>query len=831
MLRKRLMTGLGLIIALSMALTACGPSFKSPGAIPSNKEGVGGYLDEIDVSVLESSVAITQIKAGAIDIYADSLASADLPKIKDAGLNYVGFNGLYYDVMYNPAVLKDATKLNPFSSRKIREATNWLYDRNYINQEVYGGGGLMKFLPIVTQFPDYADLADVARKLESKYAFNEAKATEVITAEMTGMGATQVAGKWMFKDKPVSLIFLIRPDSDGTRKPIGDYVAGQLEKVGFTVDRQYKKSSEAGPIWQSSDTTEGQWNIYTAAWSANYLNRDEKNTFQEMYLNSSLQGIEPFLSNKADPEFQKLGDDLITSKFNSLDERRTMMARALELSMQDSLQVFLIDGKNYVPYVKNVQVTADLAAGVEGAQISPFTTRFIDKEGGQLKWGAPDLFTQPWNPIAGSNWAWDQGVIRMTSSGGGDTLFDPYTGLLWPMRIEKGEVTMQDGLTVGKTLDWVTLKFEPEIKVPADAWVDWDAKTQKFITAAEAHPEGMTAKRKSVGYYPGDMKNIRWHDGSPVTMGDLIMSLIMTFDRAKKDSAIYDEQAVPNFEPFIASFKGIKIISTDPLVYEYYSDVYYQDAEVDFITGLWPNIYGFGEGGWPELAIANMAEAGGELAYSQDKSVAKEIEQTSFVGGPSLEILTKYLAKAATEGTIPFAPTMSKYVTPEEAKARYANLQAFYKDHGHYWVGTGPYYIDKVYTTEKTLVLKNNGWYPDKSDKWARFGAPKIAVVDVTNPGKVKIGSEATFDIAVNFKGAAYPQAEIKKVKYLLYNAKGDVVSVGEAKAVANGKYQVVLPADVTAKLEAGSNKLEVAVLPLPISVPTFSSVVFVTEP
>ena len=163
---------------------------------------------------------MTQLKAGAIDVYAGGLASADFPSIKDAGLSYAASNGLYYDIMYNPAVLKDANTLNPFNDRKIREATNWLYDRNYINQEVYAGGGLAKFFAIQTNGPDYADLADVARGLESEYAYNPDKAKQIISDEMTTLGATAGAdGMWQYNGKPVSLIFLVRSDSDGTRSP------------------------------------------------------------------------------------------------------------------------------------------------------------------------------------------------------------------------------------------------------------------------------------------------------------------------------------------------------------------------------------------------------------------------------------------------------------------------------------------------------------------------------------------------------------------------------------------------------------------------------------
>jgi len=844
----------GILIIASMLLAACQPAAATPTTAPveptkapeaptatleptvaptpepTRTTRKGGWLDEIVFSVVASDSALTQLKAGAIDIYANGLSSKDLPAIKEAGVDYKTSSGLYYDILFNPVGPEFTDgRLNPFNDRKIREATNWLFDRDYINQEVYAGGALPKWFAITTQFPDYADLADVARKLEAYYAYNFDKAKEVITTEMTTLGATVGAdGKFMFKDKPVTLIFIIRNDSDQTRIPIGEYVASQLEKVGFTVDRQMKKGSEASPIWIQSDPKEGQWNLYTAAWSATVLDRDQSNIFQEMYLNSSAQGISAFLENVSDPEFKKLGDDLATAKFTTIQERHDMMARALELSLQDSLQVFLIDGKQFTPFVKGLVATADLAAGIEGAQIYPYTLRWADKEGGVVRWATQELFAEPWNPIAGSNWAFDQGAIRATQSG--DVMYDPYTGLLWPLRIEKADVVVKEGLPVGKTLDWVTLETAPEIKVPADAWIDWDAAKQTFITVGEKNPDGLTALRKTTVTYPADMfTTVKWHDGANLSVADFVMGMIMTFDRAKKESAIYDPQAEPNFLPFQEQFKGFKIITTDPLVIEYYSDNYSLDAELN-VPVLFPT-YTFGEGSWDVIATANAAEAAGEIAYSSDKATEKKIEQTSFIGGPTLDILAKTLDTLIADKTVPFAPTMGAYLTADEAVARYEALKAWYGAHKNFMVGTGPYYIDQAFLTEKTLTLKHFDDYPDLADRWSAFGDPKLATVELDGPGQVKIGDEAKFDVFVTYKDQPYPANEIKQVKYLLYNAKGDIVSVAEAVPVTDGQYSIVLDAATTKGLEAGSNKLEIAVVPFTVSQPTFQSIQFVTAP
>jgi peptide/nickel transport system substrate-binding protein len=851
MYKKRLMLTVGLLAAFSMILSACGPSTTATPA-PVNTEAPaaptaappttrhGGWLDEIDFSVVASDSAISQVQAGAVDVYSYGLASSDFPSIKSSGLKYDSYYGASYAIEMNPAKLKDETKLNPFTDAKIREALNWMVDRNYINQEVYGGGSLPKLAVIATDLVEYSDLVDVIRGLEAKYAYNLDQAKQIVSTEMTAMGATAGSdGKWQYKGSPVTLIFIIRPDGDGTRKPVGDYVANQLETVGFTVDRQYKKSSEAFPIVLDSDPTEGQWELYTAQWGAPGLTRDERSQFQQMYAPDSQQGDQPFLSHTdIDPAYQKLADDLANGQYTTAQQRHDMMAQALPLSLQDSLQVWLIDGLSYSLYKPNVLVTNDIGAGIEASPMNPFNIRFTDKEGGQLKIGSNDLFSDPWNPIAGGNGTWDASVMRYTTTGSdyaaqGGVVGDPFTGLAWPQRIATAEVTVETGLPVVTNSNWVTLKTADTISVPPDAWIDWDAKAQKFITAAEKFPDGTTAKVKSVVTYPPDLfTTIKWHDGSPLSVADFIMPSIEWFDRANKDSPIYDEQAVPYFSALIPTFKGFRITSTNPLTIESYSDSYYGDAELDVITD-WPSSpYGLqGENSWDVLAVSNLAEAAGELAYSADKADTNKIEETSWVGGPSLDILSKELDKASSESLIPYEPTLGQYITADEAKARYDNLKKWYTDHGNFWVGTGPYYLDKAFTTEKSAVLKNNPDFPDLANRWESFSAPKLATAVLDGPAQVKAGDTATFDVNVTYNGNPYAQSDVKQAKYLVYDSTNAVISSGAATAVADGQWQVVLGPDVTSKLAAGSYKIEVAIVPIPVAVAAFTSLDFVAVP
>ncbi len=233
--------------------------------------------------------------------------------------------------------------------------------------------------------------------------------------------------------------------------------------------------------------------------------------------------------------------------------------------------------------------------------------------------------------------------MQATRSGG--LVTNPYNGLPMPWRIATAEVTAQTGLAIGKTYDWLTLSFADQIDVPADAWVDWDATTQKFIPASTKFPTGTTAKIKSLVQYPADLfSTVAWQDGSPLSVADFLMPMIMLFDRANPASAIYDPAAVPAFDAFMAGFKGFRVLTTSPLTIEYYTDDYSRDAELN-VYPLWPD-YGFGEAPWHVIATANSLEADGFLAYSADKAVSP-LAQTDFVNGISLTLLSGRLASTA----------------------------------------------------------------------------------------------------------------------------------------------------------------------------------------
>jgi peptide/nickel transport system substrate-binding protein len=152
-----------------------------------------------------------------------------------------------------------------------------------------------------------------------------------------------------------------------------------------------------------------------------------------------------------------------------------------------------------------------------------------------------------------------------------------------------------------------------------------------------------------------------------------------------------------------------------------------------------------------------MAEEEGLSAFSSAKSDELEVDRLNYISGPIIEVLKGQLDIASEEGYLPYAATLGEYIGAEEVALRYENLAEWFRRRGHFWVGTGPFYLERAFPVEGTVILQRNAAYPDMADKWAGFSAPAIAVVEVDGPGRVTIGSEAAYEVFIDLPGCALP--------------------------------------------------------------------------
>lgn len=790
----------------------------------------GTWVDEVVLVVEEEAQrALSRLLSGDIDLYADSNSNAAVFEAvrNNEALDYYSVFGSYAEFTFNTARFDDG-RLNPFVNRKIREAMNWAIDRDYIAQEIYGGLATPKLTVLNPAFEDYTRVVGKARELEAKYAYDLERAREVVTEEMLQMGAELVDGRWMYNGAPVELRLLIRTEDE--RLGAGDYFAEQLEKLGFATVRDYRTGAEASPIWLNGDPHAGEWHIYTGGWSSPVVYRDQTHNFDQMYTrrvmaNPPWQALEPI------PELDELSDRLRRKDFSTMEERNAMLERTLELALLDSPRIFTVDVQGFVPRRAEITAASDLGGQVAGTLLWASTLRRGEEVGGSVTIALPQLLVEPWNPIAGSNTLHDQMPIRATMER--SIIVDPYTGNYWANRIERAEVFVKEGLPVGKTLDWVDLEFVDEIVVPEDAIYDWDAAEQRWITIGEAFPEGVTANVRSIVYYPEDFyETVRWHDGSPVSFGDVMFWRIISYDRGKEESPLYDEQRASELAASLQSSRGWRILSQDPLIIESFSDSWALDAE--FLYGeFFPVNINAGSGAWHNIALGVLAETNEEAAFSSAKANKLNVNQIGMHTGPTIDILAKYLVEAKDTGYIPFEKELGKYITAEEAAMRYQNLERWYVEKNHFWIGTGPMYLDRVFPVEKMIVLKRNPYHPDPADKWTIFDAPRTPEIEIVRTGALRVrqNSEFVFDVNITYEGEPYLAEHLREVTYNITDSRGNVVLVGPATLVEDGKYQVALTPEQTQQLPVGSNTLEIVVLSQLVGGANVESLSFVTTP
>jgi peptide/nickel transport system substrate-binding protein len=141
----------------------------------------------------------------------------------------------------------------------------------------------------------------------------------------------------------------------------------------------------------------------------------------------------------------------------------------------------------------------------------------------------------------------------------------------------------------------------------------------------------------------------------------------------------------------------------------------------------------------------------------------------------------------------------------------------------------GPYYLQRAFPVEGTVILNHNPNYPDLATRWDRFGVAPIPVVELDGASRVTIGSEEVYEVTVTFQGEPYALADITTVNFLVVDATNQVAYVGEAVGVADGLFEIVMTPEITGALTAGSNTLEVVVVSNLVAVPVSVGLTFVT--
>ena len=780
---------------------------------------------------------LRQMADGDTHLYGNAFASTLYQDILDYGLPVTLSYGSFNTLLLNPAVDENDEpffhdgRFNAFGIQKVREAMYYLIDRNHIVEEILNGLGVARWTMLDPNFPPYAQAIEAARALELKYQHDEAAAADLIREGMEDVGAALEGGIWTYNGDPVGLIGIIRTEDE--RRDIGDYFADLLEGQGFTVERVDCTSAEASPIWLLGEPNDGEWSYYTGGWISDRIDRDQSGSFDFHYTPRGWavplnQGYPIHLFPEADAAF----DRLARRDYGTIAERVELLGIAEEGAFECAWNQWIFSSASPEATAHGVRVASDLAAGVSGAYIWAHTARFVDADGapvvgGTLRMASPSMMPQPWNPVAGSGEAADTTIQRATEDW---FLYpDPNTGLLLPHLVDHAECYVAGCAPMAVTYDYITVEHVHEIYVPADAWCDWDAANQQFITVGEKCPDGSAARTKTTITYVSDLFENLWHDGSVFSFADMLLTYIVNFDLGKPDSLYFDEAHVAALEQFLTVHKGLVIESMDPLTVSIYDDRFDLDAEVQvFNRGriLWP-YYSQGMAPWHTLAVGLKAEAAQTTVFSESKADALGVERQNWIAGEPLHLLLNELEAAQIENFIPYENVLGRYVTRDEAYQRYDNVRAFLATYGHLWIGNGPMRIESVDPIAKIISGNRFEDYRHSMGKFLALSPPRLADVEVVGPDAISIGEEATFDVAILEDGEAYPAADIAEIKYLVLDAAGELAFSGAGVVTGDGAATIALTAADTARLVAGSSRIEVHVVLHSVAKLSFGSASF----
>ena len=163
--------------------------FEVVGPIPNH---TGAWVDKVFFSQLPQISALSELNSNAIDLYAFSISDGELffdvlPTM--ANIRYMTSYGSWSELLLNPVLDFDDGMRNPFGDPEIREALQWLIDRDTIADEVYGGMGEPKYTLLTDVFPEASErYPDIMAAIRAKYASDPSKASGIISNRMSELG-------------------------------------------------------------------------------------------------------------------------------------------------------------------------------------------------------------------------------------------------------------------------------------------------------------------------------------------------------------------------------------------------------------------------------------------------------------------------------------------------------------------------------------------------------------------------------------------------------------------------------------------------------------------
>ncbi len=771
---KMALVVIGLLVGLELAP---GVLAQSPDEYQPPHDRPGPASERIHFQSFHVDLAGQSLQNGDMDFYLFSLKTEAARQLQDStDITMYQAPATSISLILNPAPAIEG-EINPFSIREVRQALQYAVDRRFIAEEIYKGLAEPMLAHVGPFDYDYLTVYDELKGQDITY--DPEFARDLVEQAMTGAGATMQNDKWHYNDRPVQIKFIIRVEDE--RREVGDLIRAELDKLGFTVVPTYRNFAPAILSVYGTDPQVFQWHLYTEGWGRGAAERFDYGTVNSM--------IAPWLGNMPgwqevgfwqyeNEHLDELGKNLFQGNFRSVEERNQIYREMTEISLQESVRVWLATIVNSLPTDNNLQgVTQDISAGPK----SIWTLREAHIPGKDtLTVGNLWVWTErtTWNPVGGFG---DLYSVDIWNNVHDPPLWrDPFTGVPIPFRAGY-EVT-----TAGP---------EGKMDVPSDAKL-WDAANDEFVSVGS----GIQATSKVIFDYSKFFQS-KWHHGQPITMADVLYTISQGFDRAlDEDKSKIEFALAVTSKPFLETVRGIKVLDENRL--EVYVD-YWHFVE-DYIAE-YANMAGLSMPWEVIAAMDKLVFEDRRAAYSDTAAQRFSVPWINLVMPNDVRLLRRALIELRNDNRYPESVFQSGgvSVSEEEAGLRYQAALDWIEQYDLAIISNGPFQLVRYDPPSQfaELLAFRDPSYPFKPGDWYRGAPPAIRFNTIEAPG-IGIGSAASVDVTLEGPG-------LVELRYLLLDpASGEVVTLGDAQRTSGNQYSLEIPAEVTGQLRDGLYQL-----------------------
>ena len=762
----------------------------------------GAYTDNLQfIQYLDGNIALHDIQAGNLDTYFFRIPLETVASIsKDPNVKIYEKNAGSFGFLLNPAPSKNPNILNPFQFKEIRFAVNYLINREFVVDEILNGYGSVQIDPFGISSPEYEALIPVIESYNFKY--NPSLAKGIIEKSLISHGATKLDGKWTYNGSPISIKLMIRSD-DLPRKSMGEMLANELEKIGFTVQRDYGDLNKANLVVYGKDPQELSWQVYTEGFGGtSQFVRYNPSTAAQMY--SPYFGSMPGRGNPSFWNYQNSTLDKITqsiefSNFTSEEERNELLRQALTLGIQESVRLFV--AQNIDPYAASSSIKGlinDFGAGISTSK-SLINARSI-KNTSSINVGVKEVYQGAWNNVGGCNDIYCTNILSLVSDS--PTSRNPYTGEVIPLRNEWTNIT-----TVGP---------EKRLAVDNDA-VTWNPSDQKWEDV------GKNTSKSKVTLH---LVFSNWQNGQAMNKADLAYQLYFPYEWSSKINSTdqtYDPEYAQPAQVALKYLRGTKFLNNSTLV-SFVDYWHFDKKEIADFASVWAT------SPWEVNAAIERLVKNGVFAYSRTEATVKNIEWLSLIIPSHAQAIKQELEKMKAEGFVP-AP-LKGMVSVDEALKRYDASIKWITEHNHAIIGNGPYEIKNYNPAGRVISLAafRDSSYPFPKGYWSIYESPKLAKFEkVQYPKIVTRGLPLKISGNVTIGGNYISNATLT---YFIFDKDNHQVTQGTGKWIDdNGNFLIAINGSSTKAMSIGPNNFQLFVKSNYALRPDIYSGIFISVP